>query len=54
MKNLALICLLLLNYNSFSLSQKILSQFDDKLIHFGFALSINNSGFDLERNFPGK
>ncbi|MAJ05795.1 MAG: hypothetical protein CL827_02900 [Crocinitomicaceae bacterium] len=53
MKNLAVICLLLLNLNSFFSQSENLSQFDDKLIHFGFALSTNNSGFDLERNFPG-
>ena len=53
MKNLAVFCLLLLNFNSFFSQSENLSQFDDKLIHFGFALSTNNSGFDLERNFPG-
>ena len=53
MKNLAVFCLLLLNFNSFFSQSENLSQFDDKLIHFGFALSTNNSGFDLQRTFPG-
>ena len=39
MKNLAVICLLLLNLDSFFSQSENLSQFDDKLIHFGFALS---------------
>ena len=28
-----------------------MGQFDDKFFHFGFALSYNNSGFNLEKSF---
>ena len=44
---------MLLNFNSILSQSENLGQFDDKFIHFGFALSTNKSGFDLERTFPG-
>jgi hypothetical protein len=49
MKKLSfLILILLLNFNKVFSQSKNLGQFDDKFFHFGFALSNNNSGFNLE------
>ncbi len=43
--------IILLNFNSIFSQSDNLGQFDDKLFHFGFALSNNNSGFNLEKSF---
>ena len=48
------ISLLLVFYSLFSMAQKPkvknLQKFDQKIIHFGFALGINSGGFALQRN----
>ena len=43
--------IVLLNFNSIFSQSENLGQFDDKFFHFGFALSNNNSGFNLEKSF---
>ena len=53
MKKIFIFSIVLLNFNSFFTQSENLGQFDDKFIHFGFAVSTNKSGFDLERTFPG-
>lgn len=50
-KSLFLFLILLLNFNSIFGQSDNLGQFDDKFFHFGFALSNNNSGFNLEKSF---
>ena len=43
--------IVLLNFNSIFSQSENLGQFDDKFFHFGFALSNNHSGFNLEKSF---
>ena len=50
-KSLFLFLILLLNFNNIFGQSDNLGQFDDKFFHFGFALSNNNSGFNLEKSF---
>ena len=50
-KSLFLFLTLLLNFNCIFGQSDNLGQFDDKFFHFGFALSNNNSGFNLEKSF---
>ena len=50
-KSLFLFLLLTLNFNSIFGQSDNLGQFDDKFFHFGFALSNNNSGFNLVKSF---
>ena len=45
-----LFLIFLLNFNSIFTQSENLPQFDDKFFHFGFALSSNNSGFNLEKS----
>lgn len=46
-----LIFITLLSFTSTLSQSENLGQFDDKLFHFGFALSYNNSGFNLDKSF---
>jgi hypothetical protein len=52
-KSFYLFLLIFLNFNCIFSQSDNLGQFDDKLFHFGFALSSNNSSFNLEKSFPG-
>ena len=51
-KRVSYILIIVLFCKSNIFSQKLnLTQFDDKPFHFGFALSFNNSGYSLDKNF---
>jgi len=52
-KKAFLYLLLLLNFSNLLSQSDNLSQFDDKFLHFGFALSSNTAGFHIEKTFPG-
>ena len=45
-----LFLIVLLNLSTIFSQSENLGQFDDKFFHFGFALSNNNSGFNLEKS----
>ncbi|MEC8004234.1 MAG: hypothetical protein VX134_00360, partial [Bacteroidota bacterium] len=47
---ISLFLLVSITYNTLSAQYSKLSDFDDKMIHFGFALSYNNSDYYIQRS----